>query len=930
MHPGPRAAPPRTFLFYLCARAAAMAAVAPDHDVDLAVDAGDGSDALVNINAAGPGCSLKLHAAHWLREASGGCDAALWSHLDSMLKSALYFEADTLDTVLVIDTALSLPTIAGVCRAALNAGMERSSKGSMTSALHYLADFVRSQRASTPAPYTVKDAGQFAAVDATQPRSLGDAAWVFKLTVSMCVDADGDGVVLAALSEIFSGRFNATNRNEEDFKSCASELFQITKEDHSSLGSLSDYRKAMAVAATIGALAPEARLIVPLPVKKALNIAIAYRHKPEKALMLRFLQAWTLAFPHLCQLLTQKCSSREAWAHAARLLGHEPTYVSLRATDARIPKLMSAVEADAALAGPAAPIEARVAEMERLLHATSATRGSTAFTGSGEGAASSDDTLNLTKALADPAAKTLLGALEPLHTYPLESYKVVRTLLQSDSPIGLKFLQGFKVNNPLFKAFTSCIAPVAVVTAFKRQLAVDKDMVVRAEMYEFFDTDKGTCTLPLKLIAGTFASDKGLNFNPWLDAAGPRFRVLMGGHASHPQQDAAAMANPAAFFSDEFMLRHGAAPLVDAFSFIGLPKKGPDSLAATLESMLQITFRITLLPDHLQNSKNGSMDLTGAKHAALRGLQRAAVRGLADFAAEVTAVSKTPIHEAKKPLVFAPKDCAMRVELKTVEETLAPLDVEVKLDTALRRGVQHPISPMPLASATDVAVMEATFTDLTSTASKEATLAAKSAIDAASAWGSSSNSPGPSISQVNAPPYAPPPHMGFPFNPYQPLPPPPMAPPPFPYPPYAASSVPPSFSAASVPPAQQPALPPTGIKGSLAYTLTPQGGGVWATTPQGLRWCGAKSPTHKPFDLSKACLASVLPNGMNPDLYCSRGGDCKHVLPAGFTKLAKPVIPMAHDLITVKEEPGTSGRGKSKGRGRGRGRGGKGRGVKKE
>ena len=179
---------------------------------------------------------------------------------------------------------------------------------------------------------------------------------------------------------------------------------------------------------------------------------------------------------------------------------------------------------------------------------------------------------------------------------------MVRTLLQSDSPIGLKFLQGFKVNNPLFKAFTSCIAPVAVVTAFKRQLAVDKDMVVRAEMYEFFDTDKGTCTLPLKLIAGTFASDKGLNFNPWLDAAGPRFRVLMGGHASHPQQDAAAMANPAAFFSDEFMLRHGAAPLVDAFSFIGLPKKGPDSLAATLESMLQITFRITLLPDHLQNS----------------------------------------------------------------------------------------------------------------------------------------------------------------------------------------------------------------------------------------------------------------------------------------------------------------------------------------
>ena len=44
----------------------AMAAVGADPDVDFFVDAGDGTDALANINAAGPGCKLLLGATHWL------------------------------------------------------------------------------------------------------------------------------------------------------------------------------------------------------------------------------------------------------------------------------------------------------------------------------------------------------------------------------------------------------------------------------------------------------------------------------------------------------------------------------------------------------------------------------------------------------------------------------------------------------------------------------------------------------------------------------------------------------------------------------------------------------------------------------------------------------------------------------------------------
>merc|ERR1712070_429689 len=106
----------------------------------------------------------------------------------------------------------------------------------------------------------------------------------------------------------------------------------------------------MSVAATIGSMAPDASLLVAIPVKKALYAAMRYRRPADKALTQRFLQAWTHALPNLFELLTPRCSPREAWAYAARLLGQEPTFVALQALDSRIPKLISAIEADATLA----------------------------------------------------------------------------------------------------------------------------------------------------------------------------------------------------------------------------------------------------------------------------------------------------------------------------------------------------------------------------------------------------------------------------------------------------------------------------------------------------------------------------------------------------------------------------------------------------
>ena len=97
------------------------------------------------------------------------------------------------------------------------------------------------------------------------------------------------------------------------------------------------------------------------------------------------------------------------------------------------------------------------------------------------------------------------------------------------------------------------------------------------------------------------------------------------------------------------------------------------------------------------------------------------------------------------------------------------------------------------------------------------------------------------------------------------------------------------------------APPPSGSRGSLAHTLHIQGGGVWAQTPQGLRWCGAKSTTASPFDITKACLAAVLPDGMDKDLYCSKGGQCPHKLGYGYKSLIKEMLPHPSELITPKQ-----------------------------
>ena len=80
----------------------------------------------------------------------------------------------------------------------------------------------------------------------------------------------------------------------------------------------------MCVASEIGALVPNPSMLLAFPPRKAYAQSQLFR-RVNFALPKRFLQAWALAFPHLRQLLTDKCSAREAWQYSSRLLGNEPT-----------------------------------------------------------------------------------------------------------------------------------------------------------------------------------------------------------------------------------------------------------------------------------------------------------------------------------------------------------------------------------------------------------------------------------------------------------------------------------------------------------------------------------------------------------------------------------------------------------------------------
>lgn len=115
------------------------------------------------------------------------------------------------------------------------------------------------------------------------------------------------------------------------------------------------------------------------------------------------------------------------------------------------------------------------------------------------------------------------------------------------------------------------------------------------------------------------------------------------------------------------------------------------------------------------------------------------------------------------------------------------------------------------------------------------------------------------------------------------------------------------------------------------YELEESGSGVWVAVQNGRTWCSAKGP--KLLDLSKVCVAAVLPKRMRTIEYCSGGRGCTHALPVGF-QVFHSKLPMAPESMSIAAPTPGKGRGKGAKRekgakgGRG-GKGGRGKGARK-
>ena len=107
----------------------------------------------------------------------------------------------------------------------------------------------------------------------------------------------------------------------------------------------------------------------------------------------------------------------------------------------------------------------------------------------------------------------------------------------------------------------------------------------------------------------------------------------------------------------------------------------------------------------------------------------------------------------------------------------------------------------------------------------------------------------------------------------------------------------------------------------MAHTLTYEKNGVWANTPSGRKWCGAKG--FAKLDLNRVCAASLLPASMDKNAYCTNGANCSHKLGRGFTAVQSNAPIAEADLIKKSTGGDGGGRGRGKGGGakKGAGRG---------
>ena len=401
--------------------------------------------------------------------------------------------------------------------------------------------------------------------------------------------------------------------------------------------------------------------------------------------------------------------------------------------------------------------------------------------------------------------------------------------------------------------------------AYKRHMCVDEKGDKQQGWYSSLDQG-GKCTLAMKMVKAEWAANGSLAFNPWEEVVGPMVKKYIGEHAVAASIDDLAKTNPAAMFTNAFCLKYGSTHFVRLFGFIGYGGTEDKSVAAVMRTLEKYVERLDLVPDSVPNYAGQPYDFAGAKNTCKMDLQTAAVRALVDFAGRIRGALDSPPLTAVRPTPFAEEGGGFQDALVDIEALLKKMEDDVKIFLRLSRATE--------AAAARAGVIPQVITPLGSRS------------------GASEASVGPSVSQVGSLPVAPLTASALAALQGQ-------------------SRIPSEFSRPA------PSQAPGGqMRGALANTLAYDSGGVWVNTVHGAKWCSAKGP--RPINLEGLCPASLLPNTVERDAYCTGGSECEHYLPRGFSRvLATKVLP-AHTLVV---KPGKGGRGGDKRGGDGRGGG---------
>ena len=896
--------------------AAAAPAHIPDPTVDFLVDAGNGDWTDANLVLAGTDVPIRLAPQHWLCVASGGSASVPFRQLEMAFCSALFFEVQAAAGLRVARAALNPHKMAVVLRIAMAAGLPVESAGSVEAALRRLVAFVRSKRPTMRVDFTVDSPGDFVSLPGpTRQHPALTAAvelWSEQLMITMAVDPDGDALVLSALLNLLPGRFTPAGRQSPEYKECVQELYDVAASKHTSMDTKTQRAQAACVAAAVASKVQDSLLLTFSPAFAAPDLARTYGFEGSAWLKPRFLEAWRHTYTNLSSLLTDDCSGRDAWAHASRLLFKEPTGELLSALDARIARLLSSIDSDASMRGEGVQITTRVAEMERLLGASASSHKSASQEGDLSTGASLKDPVEKAKLFARPEVKALVTALDLLNTTPLDFPKVIKELLTNDCPLGIIWMSGVKFAHPLFDKLLACREKPQINLACKK-LMCKVDSEVKMDEFDRFDNRSGECPLPHLMVMGTFATSKGLHFNPWLDICSPRMAIVDGDHAVPRACDSLAALHPSAFFCSELMLRLGTEHITRAFTFIGLSEvatqAAPGTLASALETLRQDALRIDRLPDKIIDAEGTTLSLLESKDAARSCLRTAGARGFMDYAEALRAMLATPPESAKRPLEFAPDGCGLRTLEAKVETILKPMEDRLNQRLAINRS-RPDLQP-------DYGIWASAGATGSAEASPSLLMGSPPSQTAMPTMGAP---PAPALSNIFAMPPA-----AFASSPPMFPPPPPSATyimprlPPTPVDP-AYSQLGPSASEAGGPTnvlALRDVKTETAGKGALAETIQWQGSGGWIQTPAGRQWLSLKHAGSKVIDIKKVCFGALLPPGMDPLPYCTGREKCKHAIPGGYSKVSSFDRALRDDELVTKRGRDESKSSSRSSRGRG-------------